>query len=86
MRTDMDLNDDAQSFAEDTTRRKTPPGDPHRLQTRTLGVKRIRTMLRKTVHTLIAWATSERKIHTKQMAAIDITKGNLWGGEVTYDG
>ena len=66
-------------------KRSTSAGDPHRLQTRTHGVKRIRTMLRKTVHTLIVWATSERKIHTKQMAAIDITKGNLWGGEVTYD-
>lgn len=85
MRTDMHPNDGAQSFAEDTTRRRTPSGDSHRLQTRTLGIERLRTMLRETARTLVARAKSEDKMGRKQMAAIDITKGNPWGGEVTCD-
>jgi putative transposase len=85
MRTDMHPNDGAQSFAEDSTRRRTPSGDSHRLQTRTLGVERIRTMLRETARTLVARAKSKDKMGRKQMAAIDITKGNPWGGQVTRD-
>jgi putative transposase len=54
MRTDMHANDGAQSFAEDTTRRRTPSGDSQRLQTKTLGVARVRRMLRETARTLVA--------------------------------
>ncbi|WP_026190346.1 transposase [Halomicrobium katesii] len=85
MRTDMHPNDGAQSFAEDTTRRRTPSGDSHRLQTRTLGAQRIRTMLQETARTLVSRAKSKDKMGRTQMAAIDITKGSPWGGKVTRD-
>lgn len=85
MRTDMHPNDGAQSFAADSTRRKTPSGDSHRLQTKTLGVERIRTMLRETGRTLVARAKSKDKMGRKQMTAIDFTKGNPWSGHVERD-
>lgn len=83
MRTDMHPNDGAQSFAEDTTRDRTPSGDSHRLQTKRLGIDRTRTMLRESARTLVARAKSRDQMGRKQMAAIDITKGNPWSGEVT---
>ncbi|WP_121303871.1 transposase [Haloarcula quadrata] len=85
MRTDMHPNDGAQSFAEDTTRDRTPSGDSHRLQTTDLGVGRIRTMLRETSRTLVARAKSKDRMGRKQMAAIDITKGQPWSGHVERD-
>ena len=85
MRTDMHANDGAQSFAEDSTRRRTPSGDSHRLQTKTLGIARVRRMLRETARTLVARAKSKDKMGREVMAAIDITKGQPWGGEVERD-
>jgi putative transposase len=82
MRTDMHPNDGAGNFAQDTKREKTPSGDSHILQTKTLGVERIRTMLRETARTLVARAKSKDQMGRKQMAAIDFTKGNPWGGHV----
>lgn len=85
MRTDMHPNDGAQSFAADTTRERTPSGDSHRLQTKELGIERIRRMLRETARTLVAQAKSKDKMGRKQMAAIDFTKGNPWSGYVERD-
>lgn len=82
MRTDMHPNDGAGNFAEDTKREKTPSGDSHILQTKRLGVENIRTMLRETARTLVARAKSKDQMGRKQMAAIDFTKGNPWGGHV----
>lgn len=85
MRSDMHPNDGAQSFATDSTRTETPSGDSHRLQTKTLGVERIRTMLRDTSRTLVKQAKAKDKMGRKQMAAIDFTKGNPWSGHVERD-
>ncbi|MFP8954779.1 transposase [Natrialbaceae archaeon A-arb3/5] len=83
MRSDLHPNDGAGNFAQDSTRERTPSGDSHRLQTKNLGVERIRTMLRETARTLVARAKSKDKMGRKQMAALDLTKGNPWGGKVT---
>ncbi|AXR77226.1 transposase [Natrarchaeobaculum sulfurireducens] len=85
MRVDMHPNDGAGNFADESTRDKTPSGDSHRLQTRTLGVEKIRTMLRETARTLVARAKSKDKMGREVMAAIDITKGSPWQGEVERD-
>lgn len=83
MRSDLHPNDGAGNFAQDSTRERTPSGDSHRLQTKNLGVERIRTMLRETARTLVTRAKSKDKMGRKQMTALDLTKGSPWGGEVT---
>ncbi|MCF2165422.1 ISNCY family transposase [Halobacterium salinarum] len=85
MRSDLHPNDGAGNFAADSTRQKTPSGDSHRLQTQTLGVERVRTMLQETARTLVSRARSKGKMGREQMAAIDITKGSPWSGEVERD-
>jgi putative transposase len=81
MRSDMYANAGAQSFAEDTTREKTPSGDSHRYQLKDLDIEDVRRMLRESTRAMTARARSQKQLGG-QLVAIDITKGFEWTGQV----
>ena len=81
MRSDMYANAGARSFAEDTTREKTPSGDSHRYQLKDLDVEDVRRMLRETTRAVTARARSKKQLKG-ELVSIDFTKGYEWTGQV----
>jgi putative transposase len=85
MRQDMHANGGASSFRQDTTRDLIPSGDSHRYQLKKLSVEDVRRMLRETARAMVARARSRKQLDGEVMAAIDITKGHPWTGQVDRD-
>jgi len=86
MRADMYAESGVDSFAGDTTRERTPKGSNHRWQIRKLDPDEIRAMVRKTTRKLIEQARRNSELVGKLWAAIDITKGYPWLGDIERDG
>ena len=70
------------SFSLDTTREKIPTGSTHRYQIGRLSVAEIREMLRNTTRMLIARARQSGELDGPVFAAIDVTKGFPFTGNV----
>ena len=85
MREDMFANAGQYSFAIDSSRERTPSASNHRYQIQKLGVDEVRSMLRETTRMLIARARHNNELVGKLHAAIDITKGNPWTGQIERD-
>lgn len=85
MRSELHPNDGAGNFGQESSRDLTPGGDHHRGELATIGIERVRTMLRETARTLLARAKSRHDLDRGLTLAADITKGNPWKGEVTRD-
>jgi IS4 transposase len=85
MREDMYAEGGHGSFYSDTQRRRAPSGSNHRYQIEKLTVEEMRTMLRETNRPLIARARRNSELVRKLCAAIDITKGNPFTGQITRD-
>lgn len=83
MREDMYANDAPGNFKSDSTREKSPSGDSHRYQLKKLSVADVRRMLQETTQRMIERARLKKELtHGEIMAAIDITKGYPWTGQV----
>ncbi|MFU8869050.1 transposase [Natronococcus sp.] len=85
MREEMYAQDGSDNFAADTSRDRVPSGSNHRHQVQKLGVDEVRSMLRETTRMLVARARRNSELSGDLWAAIDITKGNPWHGEVERD-
>lgn len=82
MREDMYARSGPASFSLDTTRERIPTGSTHRYQIGTLSISEIRSMLRNTTRMLIARARQHGELDGKLWAAIDVTKGFPFTGDV----
>ncbi|WP_160135605.1 transposase [Halococcus salsus] len=82
MREDMYARSGPASFSLDTTRERIPTGSTHRYQIGKLSVSEIREMLRNTTRMLIARARQNGELDGSVMAAIDVTKGFPFTGDV----
>jgi putative transposase len=82
MREDMYARSGPASFSLDTTRKRIPTGSTHRYQIGKLSVGEIRSMLRNTTRMLIARARQHGELTGKLWAAIDVTKGFPFTGDV----
>jgi putative transposase len=82
MREDMYAASGPASFFLDTTRERVPSGSTHRYQIGKLSVADIRSMLRNTTRMLIARARQHGELTGKLWAAIDVTKGFPFTGDV----
>jgi putative transposase len=82
MREDMYAASGPGSFVLDTTRERVPSGSTHRYQIGKLSVGDIRSMLRDTTRMLIARARQHGELTGKLWAAIDVTKGVPFTGDV----
>jgi putative transposase len=82
MREDMYARSGPASFFLDTTRERIPSGSTHRYQIGKLSVAEIREMLRNTTQMLIARARQHGELTGKLWAAIDVTKGFPFTGDV----
>jgi putative transposase len=82
MREDMYARSGPASFSLDTTRERIPTGSAHRYQIGKLSVTEIREMLRNTTRMLIARARQNGELDGSVMAAIDVTKGFPFTGDV----
>jgi putative transposase len=82
MREDMYARSGPASFSLDTTRERIPTGSTHRYQIGKLSVEEIREMLRNTTRMLIARAHQNGELDGPVMAAIDVTKGFPFTGDV----
>jgi putative transposase len=82
MREDMYARSGPASFSLDTTRERIPTGSTHRYQIGKLSVADIRSMLRNTTRMLIARARQHGELTGKLWAAIDVTKGFPFTGDV----
>jgi putative transposase len=82
MREDMYARSGPASFSLDTTREKIPTGSTHRYQIGKLSVADIRSMLRNTTRMLIARARQHGELTGELFAAIDVTKGFPFTGDV----
>jgi putative transposase len=82
MREDMYARSGPASFSLDTTRERIPTGSTHRYQIGKLSVAEIREMLRDTTRMLIARARQNSELDGSVMAAIDVTKGFPFTGDV----
>jgi putative transposase len=82
MREDMYARSGPASFSLDTTRERIPTGSTHRYQIGKLSVAEIREMLRNTTRMLIARARQNGELDGSVMAAIDVTKGFPFTGDV----
>jgi DNA invertase Pin-like site-specific DNA recombinase len=85
MREDMYAASGPASFYLDTTRERVPSGSTHRYQIGKLSVPEIRSMLRNTTRMLIARARQHGELTGKLWAAIDVTKGVPFTGDVDDD-
>jgi putative transposase len=85
MREDMYAQGGPASFVLDTTRSRVPSGSTHRYQIGKLSVDDIRSMLRTTTRMLIARARQHGELTDKLWAAIDVTKGYPFTGDVDDD-
>jgi putative transposase len=82
MREDMYARSGPASFSLDTTRERIPTGSTHRYQIEQLSVAEIREMLRDTTRMLIARARQNGELDGPVFAAIDVTKGFPFTGDV----
>ena len=82
MREDMYARSGPASFSLDTTRDRIPTGSTHRYQIGKLSVAEIREMLRNTTRMLIARARQNGELDGSVFAAIDVTKGFPFTGDV----
>jgi putative transposase len=82
MREDMYARSGPASFSLDTTRERIPTGSTHRYQIGKLSIAEIRSMLRNTTRMLIARARQHGELTGKLWAAIDVTKGVPFTGEI----
>lgn len=82
MREDMYARSGPASFSLDTTRERIPTGSTHRYQIGKLSVAEIREMLRNTTRMLIARARQNGELDGPVFAAIDVTKGFPFTGDV----
>jgi putative transposase len=82
MREDMYARSGPASFSLDTTRERIPTGSTHRYQIGKLSVEETREMLRNTTRMLIARARQNGELNGTVMAAIDVTKGFPFTGDV----
>jgi putative transposase len=82
MREDMYARSGPASFSLDTTRERIPTGSTHRYQIGKLSDAEIREMLRNTTRMLIAQARQNGELDGSVMAAIDVTKGFPFTGDV----
>ncbi|WP_435077858.1 transposase [Halococcus sp. AFM35] len=82
MREDMYARSGPGSFSLDTTRERIPTGSTHRYQIGKLSVEEIREMLRNTTRMLIARGRQNGELNGTVMAAIDVTKGFPFTGDV----
>ncbi|MFC6764529.1 transposase [Natrinema soli] len=82
MREDMYARSGPASFSLDTTRERIPTGSTHRYQISKLSVAEIRSMLRNTTRMLIACARQNGELDGPVFAAIDVTKGFPFTGDV----
>jgi putative transposase len=82
MREDMYARSGPGSFVLDTTRDRIPTGSTHRYQIGKFFVAEIRSMLRNTTRMLIARARQHGELVGKLWAAIDVTKGVPFTGDV----
>jgi IS4 transposase len=82
MREDMYARSGPVSFSLDTTRDRIPTGSTHRYQIGKLSVAEICSMLRNTTRMLIARARQHGELDRKLWAAIDVTKGFPFTGDV----
>jgi putative transposase len=85
MREDMYARSGPASFSLDTIRDRIPTGSTHRYQVGKLPVGEIRSMLRNTTRMLIARARQHGELTGKLWAAIDVTKGFPFTGDVDDD-
>ncbi len=82
MREDMYAASGPASFFLDTTRERVPSESTHRYQLGKLSVAEIRSMLRTTTRMLIARARQHGELTGKLWAAIDVTKGFPFTGDI----
>ena len=86
MREDMYARSGPGSFSLDTTRERIPTGSTHRYQIGKLSIAEIRSMLRNTTRMLIARARQNGELDGPVFAAIDVTKGFPFTGNVADHG
>ncbi|WP_114578831.1 transposase [Saliphagus sp. LR7] len=82
MREDMYARSGPASFSLDTTRERIPTGSTHRYQIGKHSVDDIRSMLHNTTRMLIARARQHGELTGKLWAAIDVTKGFPFTGDL----
>ncbi|EMA54539.1 transposase [Halococcus salifodinae] len=82
MREDMYARSGPASFSLDTTRERIPTGSTHRYQIGKLSVAEIREMLRNTTRMLIARARQNGELDGSVFAAVDVTKGFPFTGDI----
>jgi putative transposase len=82
MREDMYARSGPASFSLDTTRERIPTGSTHRYQIGKLSVAEIREMLRNMTRMIIARARQNGELTGKLWAAIDVTKGFPFTGDI----
>ncbi len=82
MRENMYAQSGQHSFFIDSQRDRTPSASNHRYQMGKLTVEEIRSMLHEATRMLIARARHNAELVGKLWAAIDITKGNPWTGQI----
>ncbi len=75
----------ADSFYVDSTRDRTPSGSTHRWQIRKLSIDEMRRQHRRTTKRLIERARRDGELVGKLWAAIDVTKGAPFTGEMATD-
>ncbi len=85
VRKNMFAESGADSFYVDSTRDRTPSGSTHRWQIRTLTIEEMRQQHRRTTQRLIERARRDGELVGKLWAAIDVTKGAPFTGEMETD-
>jgi len=85
IRKNMFAESGADSFYVDSTREKTPSGSTHRWQIRKLSIDEMRHQHRRTTKRLIERARRDGELVGKLWAAIDVTKGSPFTGEMDTD-
>jgi IS4 transposase len=85
VRKNMFAESGADSFYIDTTRERTPSGSTHRWQIRKLSIDEMRRQHRRTTQRLIERARRDGELVGKLWAAIDVTKGAPFTGEMDTD-
>src|SRR5699024_2781842 len=82
IREEKDARSGPASFSLDTTRERIPTGSTHHYQIGELSVAEMREMLRNTTRMIIARARQNGELTGKLWAAIDVTKGFPFIGDV----
>jgi IS4 transposase len=85
VRKNMFAESGADSFYVDSTRERTPSGSTHRWQIRKLSINEMRRQHRRTTKRLIERARRDGELVGKLWAAIDVTKGAPFTGEMDTD-